>query len=452
MIAGNDLLVIGAGPKAMAIAAKCQVLGGLGFSVPRVHVIERRKVAANWTGDSGYTNGLLQLGTSPEKDVGFPYRSTCWGDEIGKIVDERMTRTSWQSFLIATDLFSDWVDRGRPAPEHRQWARYLQWVAGMVADTITLHHGDVHRIAIQDGRWRLTYRSPHAGDRSVEGDGLVLTGPGKTRIEEAIPAHDHVMTVETFWKHRARFRDAGRAKIAIVGAGENAASIAMELALHGDPALEIEVISHAGMIYSRGESFRENRVFSDPDAGSWRRLSEHDRRSFIRRTDRGVFSVAAQRILDQVDNIEIVPGRLRGVAITGAGRVELSLAYDGGLEERESDYVVLAMGSDQLALLRSAVHERTRDEILEQTGLDELTDEAIEPLIEQHLEVRGLTPRLHLPMLSGMTQGPGLANLSCLGRFSDLLLMTYVEQGARQTTPPPISTRTVPGRLWLGGG
>ena len=117
----KKLVIVGAGPKAMAIASKNQVLASLGFEVPEVHIVERRSVAANWTGDFGYTNGRLRLGTSPEKDVGFPYQSRIWGD-VDPEVNRRMGAFSWQSFQVHQGLYSDWVDRGRPAPQHREWA------------------------------------------------------------------------------------------------------------------------------------------------------------------------------------------------------------------------------------------------------------------------------------------------------------------------------------------
>jgi mycobactin lysine-N-oxygenase len=450
----HQLIIVGAGPKAMAVAAKCHVLAGLGFTVPKLHVIERSRVAAHWTGDSGYTNGLLRLGTPPEKDVGFPYQSTCWGEHVSQLVDAQMMRYSWQSFLVAIDAYSDWIDRGRPAPEHRRWAQYLQWVAETVGESITLHHGEAHRITLRGDRWHLCYRRPDGVESSVEGDGLMLTGPGKTRVIDDLPRHERVMTVETFWKNQAMFRAIGPARVAIVGAGEHAASIALKLGLYADPALKIDVISQNGMTYSRGESFRENRIYSDPEVGMWSKLSEQDKRSFIQRTDRGVFSLAAQRMLDQVSNIDIVPGKLVGATIDAASReIKLDLLYDGGREVHVCDYLVLAMGSDQLSLFHDMIDDATQSKILQRAGLDELTDSAVEPLIDRHLAVRGITPRLHLPMLAGMAQGPGFANLSCLGRLSDQLLSLYVDCESRQSSTirrsiPIAPARDAGGHLW----
>src|SRR5947199_10668205 len=75
------LLVVGAGPKAVAIAAKRHMLAKLGYPVPHVRVIDRQGVATHWTGKAGFTDGHQFLGTRPEKDLRFPYLSTCRRDK-----------------------------------------------------------------------------------------------------------------------------------------------------------------------------------------------------------------------------------------------------------------------------------------------------------------------------------------------------------------------------------
>jgi hypothetical protein len=42
--------------------------------------------------------------------------------------------------------------------------------------------------------------------------------------------------------------------------------------------------------------------------------------------------------------------------------------------------------------------------------------------IDSELSVVGVQPKLYLPMLAGLTQGPGFPNLSCLGNLSDRIL------------------------------
>ena len=119
----STLLVIGAGPKAIAIAAKRHMLAKLGYPVPRVRIIDRQGIETHWTGNAGYTDGQQFLGTRPEKDIGFPYLSACWGDKkLSQAVVKEMVHLSWQSFLIDQWRYTSWIDRGRTRPTHREWS------------------------------------------------------------------------------------------------------------------------------------------------------------------------------------------------------------------------------------------------------------------------------------------------------------------------------------------
>src|ERR1700730_13656451 len=103
------LAVVGAGPKGIAIAAKARALGAAGLPAPRVVLIDRGPAAGNWTGRQGYTNGLLPLGTPPEKDVGYPYPDS-WG-QASAAVTAAMAPYNWQRHLIRHGTYADWVDR-----------------------------------------------------------------------------------------------------------------------------------------------------------------------------------------------------------------------------------------------------------------------------------------------------------------------------------------------------
>src|SRR5215467_15297513 len=129
------LAVVGAGPKGIAIAAKARALEAAGLGGPRVVLIDRGAVAGNWSGQQGYTSGLLPLGTPPEKDVGFPYADS-WGP-ASPAVAAAMADYSWQRHLIAHGVYADWVDRGRLRPTHRQWSYYLREVAQRAEAEIT---------------------------------------------------------------------------------------------------------------------------------------------------------------------------------------------------------------------------------------------------------------------------------------------------------------------------
>ena len=95
------LLVLGAGPKGIALAAKRHMLAKLGYPVPNLHIIDRQGVASYWSGQAGFTDGNQYLGTRPEKDVGFPYLSACWGDKaLSHAVAKKMVLLSWHLSLI----------------------------------------------------------------------------------------------------------------------------------------------------------------------------------------------------------------------------------------------------------------------------------------------------------------------------------------------------------------
>ncbi len=427
------LLVIGAGPKAIALAAKAHVLRQLGFRVPLVEVIERSEVGANWSGNFGYTDGRQPLGTSPEKDLGYPYDSSSWGQALGNEIDARMLRYSWMAYQIHRGVYSDWVDRGKPAPVHGEWAGYLQWVARAVG--LRVHYGSVSAMAIQNGYWRIGYQGG-AAPGEVIGSGLVMTGPGTVRRPAGIPEHERILTVETFWHVVKRFDSLSNARVAIVGTGETAAAVAAHLSEGLSRGIELDIYSPVGMAYSRGESYRENRVYSDPDQGNWSRLTLQHRRDFIRRTDRGVFSQEANRILDRAANLQILPGRLMGARVLPDSRIEASLDYHGDTRAEIYDYLILATGADHLALLHEFFSPESWRALAATTSFDPRDQGAVEARIDVDLALRGSTPRLHLPMLASLGQGPGFSNLSCLGRLSDRILEYYVD-------PPEMALRKV---------
>ncbi|MDT5202172.1 MAG: mycobactin lysine-N-oxygenase, partial [Mycobacterium sp.] len=53
----TTLAVLGAGVKAVAVAAKAHVLGEIGVDAPTVVAIERIGVGANWQASGGWTDG-----------------------------------------------------------------------------------------------------------------------------------------------------------------------------------------------------------------------------------------------------------------------------------------------------------------------------------------------------------------------------------------------------------
>src|SRR2546425_6885497 len=379
----STLLVLGAGPKAVAIAAKRHMLAKLGYPVPRLHIIDRQGVASHWSGQGGFTDGNQLLGTRPEKDVGFPYLSACWGDKaLNRAVAKEMLHLSWQSYLIDELRYADWIDRGRTRPTHGEWSKYIQWVAGKVE--LGLYVAEVMQIGTTADQkyWQLTCQ-PSAGGTSftLTGDGLVMTGPGTAltipgQPEEHRPVMDGAsfsLPIEEFVQLRLQVKNP--VNIGVIGTGETAAAIVVALVDALRSSAFIEVISPYGVMYSRDEGFEENRMFSDPDgklaslygdhqhAASWLQLSERDRREFVRRTDRGVFSLKAVEELSNAENVRSVLGTVRRIHPNDT-TVRVESEYDGKMKHDEYEYLVVARGFDALwfrHLLDQVTHARVAE-------------------------------------------------------------------------------------------
>ncbi|KUH80478.1 MULTISPECIES: NADPH-dependent L-lysine N(6)-monooxygenase MbtG [unclassified Mycobacterium] len=410
----RTLAVVGAGAKAVAVAAKAAELRDMGLDVPDVVAVEKTGVAANWQADGGWTDGQHRLGTSPEKDVGFPYRSALVPRRNAEL-DERMTRHSWQQYLISTGQFAEWIDRGRPAPTHRRWSQYLRWVAANIEMTVI--NGEVQAISVDTDsggpRWAL--RTP---DRTVTADGLMITGPGQPE-RSILPGNPRVLSIAQFW-HRAAQHEVIRAeRVAVIGGGETAASILNELFRHR--VSTITVISPQVTLFTRGEGFFENTLFSDPTG--WTSLTMGERRDALMRTDRGVFSARVQEALLADDRIRHLRGRVAH-AVARDSRIRLTLSTTAGGESLETvhgfDLVIDGSGADAMWFVPLLGQDAL--DLLELGIGAPLTPDALQESIGDDLAVTGVAPKLFLPGLSGLTQGPGFPNLSCLGLLSDRIL------------------------------
>lgn len=415
------LLVIGGGPKALALAAKIHVLRRLGVHTPTLEIIEQHEVGANWSGRFGFTDGECTLGTTPEKDVGYPYRSSEW-KALNDEVNRRMQRFSWSSFLVSQGDLPSWVDRQRSAPTHRHWAKYLRWVARTSAARVI--QGRVERVAARDtGRWALECKTSR-GTLSVEGCGLVLTGPGKARRCLTDQFHSRrILDGQSFWSALPRLKNQTPKSLAVIGCGETAASVCIR-ALDLWPGCEVSLFAPKGICFSRGEGFIENRVFSDP--GSWAALSRADREETLRRTDRAVVSPEALAALARFDTFHVVRGRVQHLN-PGPKCVDVEYAYEGRKGTYAAEVVVDATGFDPLALLREAVLSPEQAHVIFASDVRER--------IGHDLSVDGFLPKLFLPMLAGLSQGPGFPNLSCLGLMSDRILRPLTAQVPAETEP-----------------
>ena len=417
----STLAILGAGAKAVAVAAKASVLRDMGVEVPDVIAVERTAVGATWQAGGGWTDGAHRLGTSPEKDVGFPYRSALVPRRNAEL-DERMTRHSWQSYLIATGSFAEWVDRGRPAPTHRRWGQYLAWVADHAG--LGVVHGEVDALAVAGGRWAV-----HTRETTVHADALMITGPGQAE-KSLLPGNPRVLSIAQFWDRAAGHDRITAERVAVIGGGETAASMLNELFRHR--VSTITVISPQVTLFTRGEGFFENSLFSDPT--EWAGLTLDERRDALARTDRGVFSASVQEALLADDRIHHLRGRVAH-AVARQGQVRLTLSTNRGAENLETvhgfDLVIDGSGADPLWF--ASLFRQDALDLIELALGRPLDAGSVQEAIGYDLSVIDLVPKLFLPNLSGLTQGPGFPNLSCLGLLSDRVLGATGSQSERHT-------------------
>jgi mycobactin lysine-N-oxygenase len=416
------LAVVGAGPKGIAIAAKARALAAAGLGAPRVVLVERSAVAGNWSGQQGYTSGVLPLGTPAEKDLGFPYADS-WGP-ASPAVTAAMADYSWQRHLIAHGVYADWVDRGRLRPTHRQWSYYLREVARRADAEIVA--GEVAGLEAAGDRWRLALGSGEV----IWADGVVFTGAGPpVRVPGQPQRHPRVLDGRSYWLHQRAPGKHVAQSVCVIGSGETAASVVISLLGMSHKRSTVDVLTSRGVLYSRGESYDENRFYSDP--GDWPGLAESHRREFLERTDRGVFSQQAEAILNASRGFRTLAGRAAAID-AGERQVVVTIEYGSERDRVAYDLVVVAIGFETRwfePLLGGEARRRLSDAL---AGAD------LERRIGLDLSVAGLRPPLHLPLAAGLAQGPGFPNLSCLGLLSDRVLRTYV----RQEEPAP----TAPGR------
>ena len=70
-----------------------------------------------------------------------------------------------------------------------------------------------------------------------------------------------------------------------------------------------------------------------------------------------------------------------------------------------------------------------------------LTGDALQEHIGHDLALTDVFPKLFLPGLSGLTQGPGFPNLSCLGLLSDRVLGAHLTHHSRRRIDEQQSVR-----------
>jgi mycobactin lysine-N-oxygenase len=435
-----DLLVVGAGAKAAGIATKVHAFNTLGLGPIELTIVEGTEVAASWKGRNGMTSGEEPLAVTPIKDVGFPYQSHREFGEAGEAIDDATMRFSWQRYMVGRRRYARWIDAGSPAVRHRDYGEYLTWVLSRASEGVTHVRGRVAQVTLDErgSRWMVEVEEGSGSSRHLAGS-LVLTGPG---IHRAFP-HEPSVAERVFHcdSKRGEFAalpEDGECDVAVVGGGESALSCVMFL--RGFRPRSRFTIYTPMLPMSRGESFLENRVFSNPDEVEWGALDQQTRRDFVKHSDRGVFDPPSLAAIAYDDRCRFVTGRVTDVAAAGGGTgVRLRHESPEGIAAPEHDYVVNCTGFDLLAQLRTLFPATTRAQIEARTGQLWDTPAGTEVPIGRFLELRGMEPRLQIPGLAGLSQGPGFANLGALGLLSNRVLQPLLAEHDRGLDEVPSS-------------
>lgn len=423
----SDLIVVGAGAKAAGLAAKVHTMNGLGLGPLSMKVIEGTEVAASWLGRNGMTSGEEPLAVTPIKDVGFPYRSFAEFGEAGEAIDFGVQAFSWHQYMIGQRQYARWIDAGSPSVRHRDYGAYLTWVLSRATEGVSHVQGRVVKVALDSEaeRWVVEV-TEEGGVSNHTGGALVLTGPG---IHRAFP-HEPAVASRVFHcdSKRSEFGaipEDEECDVGIVGGGESALSCVMFLRGFR-PRCRFTIYTPM-LPLSRGESFLENRVFSNPDVVEWEALDQRSRRDFVKHSDRGVFDPPSLEAIAYDDRVRFLTGRVTDVGAGEGDRVSLQHEAPEGTVSREHDYAVNCTGFDLLAQLRAMFPDEVRGEIEGRVGPVWDRPAGTEVPIGRSLELRGMRPRLHIPGLAGLSQGPGFANLGALGLLSNRVLQPLLQ-------------------------
>ncbi|MFC3125115.1 SidA/IucD/PvdA family monooxygenase [Pseudoroseomonas globiformis] len=433
---GTRLAIIGGGPKAVAIAAKAQILREEGLLDCEVHVFEAREIGASWTGRHGYTDGEQALCTPAEKDLGFPYAEMPGAPDAA---EKMMARFSWSTFK-ASRGYADWVDLGRGRSSHGEFAEYLKWA--FARSGAILHHGEVTRLEEACGAWQVEWKEAAAAPAETHEaifDGVVVTGHGPARTMG--PTSPRMMDGQGIWLEKERAKVlrllntqtvSEGATIVVIGSGGTAAAILAWLVREGFQDLPIHLLAEQATFYSRGNSVFENRLFSD--STQWQLLTYTTRKAFFDRLTRGVVWDAVMNELVHLSSLNFIDGRATNIAAIKAGN--LTVQWQRNLTEFELDSGEEEIGETEASLVINA------------TGFDNwwflklLPPGTVPPgeserraFLERLMHGMGedLTfgdgwtlPRLHAPFQS-MLVGPGFASLLALGDMADRVLLPYMK-------------------------
>lgn len=429
------LAVIGAGPKAAALAAKVRVLNDLRRSRgmhrrPRFELVifEEQSVANHWAGEDGYTDGAAPLCTPAERDLGFPYQSSIPG-----VNEALFAQFSWQAYLVRHHSFSKWVDLGRMKPKHAAFAQYVRWAIKESGCKVV--PGTVTQLLVDKDQWVIRgvpgYRAARPATASVgllergAFDGVVVTGPGPARqlpLARGRRRPTNLFDGSSFWLKTDRvskaLAEADEPEIAILGGGGTAAAIISWLVKHEFRHVPIRLVAPQPTLFSRSDNSFENLLFSREEY--WESLTSRVREETFIRLNRGVVWDA---VINDIKEADIEPLSGRGVRINrlpnGEGSIDVELT-NGFAFTIAPTVLIDATGFNDWWFTKLLSEVMTRTE----SGWGAMR-ETVGPGLA-FSGPRWPHPPLHVPMHASRI-GPGFASLMVLGAMSDRILNGYLD-------------------------
>jgi mycobactin lysine-N-oxygenase len=432
-VAGKHLAIIGAGPKAAAIAAKADILNRVQKAELQITIFEQSTVAGNWTGGQGYTDGEARLCTPAERDLGFPYDAGIFDPRIAAAM---YGEYSWGAYLLdnvrsdAQSGHNNWVNRGRLPPTHAEFAGYVAWAISKSSAKLEL--ATVTRLEATSHGWRIHRSGPTGASRSQGTfDGVVFTGPGAPlNGVERVGSSSRITDGRDFWTNPDNFlaqKTSSDEPVVILGAGGTAAAIAARTA-RVRPARDILIIGDQAALFSRSETFFESQIFTD-DA-IWDRLEPETRRSFTQRLNRGVVWATISEELARSPKVRFEPGRGEKIVVRSSSYAgeEVIVEYmrSGTPITTYASLVIDASGFDTW-WFTELLPQEYRDQLAGATSDEQKTvRSAMADKMTQYLELFNEPPGpVHAPMLS-QAVGPGFMSLMVLGAMSDRILDRYL--------------------------
>ena len=399
------LIGIGCGPRNSAIGVHTHVLRQAGILDLDFRIMEADSVGSSWTGGSGYTNGDFPLDTEPLKDLTFPCTS------LGAHPDELSSRFSFISFLKTRgQAFERWVSASTPPIPHSLFAEYQQWAieraqVEVIKATVT---------RIQQAGDEINVSATDSGGRELaeSASGIVISGPGEPkRVSYQDHDPERIFDSKTYWRNRMVLREMKDARVAVVGSGQSAGTIAQSL-LAENPSVKVEIINRFGFLPALSTGLSENYMSSSAQ-DTWKEIPISDRKEILNRINHGVIASYVKQFLDAHPNLSVTQGRVERV-VRDHGTIMVQTS--SGRREHY-DVVVVAVGFSPLETLERLMPGAADANWFQALRLDGAVD--------RHLRVPDLTCSIHIPAMAGLSQGPGLALLSCLATMAQRVVSAY---------------------------